>query len=631
MTQAIKHWENAVHFYRTLFLIALSYLLYQFFYNTYSILGVDDFGFAHAIYEYKNGLPYRDFPPYKTVMGNYLLLLPLLLAKGMISPLIYTKNALAIINAGAFLGAAVWMKRHFSKMAVLSSLILLISAEITLDNSTNIRADLLSYWLCLFSFLWVMENKFILGGLLLGLGFVVSQKVAWYLFASDCALVFYGLKYARNSRYLANIILFNAASLLVVLAYLVLWSSFSNMNTVLHSVFYEAYVMYKLDYYDSSRFFYWMGILRYNPLLFLLWPLILLSLILVPKNDQGYKLRSLILVYALAAFFCLIRHKQVFYYYMLTLLPAFLLLYAAWFSWLYAFFQKKAILKLKGRAKLKLWSLITLYSLSVLYVILIFKISLIYLLMLLTPTAIGVYASAPVYFKDKVRRQILFSLIILSLVFTGLVYPLCALIGHLPERNSAYQKAVLGLMDSLLQDGSDYVAGVELVYNKNQPIPGMRQLEIPAIDYLTSQDEKLRPFMSLASLYHTPDASVTSVIANLRKSRVKLYINNYRMHALPPTIQTYLNSVYEQYWGSLYLYAPQVAAGKQQVQIKFAGNYLIEGQSDILLDGRKYSALTKLNLTEGQHYSYSKQVYRLKLLPEIEHPAYQLDEWDRML
>lgn len=73
------------YFILALLTLSLGYLLFELFFNRYASLRIDEFWFAHVIYQYKNTFPYRDFSPYKTVLGYYLLLYSLVLKPGVFS------------------------------------------------------------------------------------------------------------------------------------------------------------------------------------------------------------------------------------------------------------------------------------------------------------------------------------------------------------------------------------------------------------------------------------------------------------------------------------------------------------------------------------------------------------------
>lgn len=220
-------------------------------YNRYAMLSVDEFWFAHFIYRYKDGLPYRDFAPYKTILGYYLLLPPMLSARGIMQTLITVKDTFAFLNMFILFISSLWLTRYFSRTGVLISLFILVSSEIVLSYSTQIRVDLLGYWFCFFSLLFLLEKRFLTAGILLGLGFATTQKAIWYIFAGNCALAIQWLAYDRQIKNLRNLAAFNAGCGALILMYLALWSWVTDWNTVINSVFHEASAMYRLDWYDT--------------------------------------------------------------------------------------------------------------------------------------------------------------------------------------------------------------------------------------------------------------------------------------------------------------------------------------------------------------------------------------------
>lgn len=596
-------------------LLCLLYLGFELFYNYYAIFSVDEFWFAHRIYEYKDGLPYRDFAPYKTVLGYYLLLFPLLASDGILNALIFVKNTFALLNTCILLGSSLWLRRFFSDKAILSSLALLISAEIVLCYSTNLRVDLLGYWFCFFSLLFLLENRFVIAGFFLGLGFITTQKCIWYVAASNGALALQWWMFARNVTAFKNICRFNLAILAVIALYIGFWSWMVDANTVITSVFYEASAMYKLDWYDGARHLFWSAITTYNPLLFLLWPLTLISLVVTSRQDKQYQKRLFATTYAFIILLLLVPYKQVFPYYMQVTIPVFFVLYTAFSDWLYKVFNPNYTLKLLI-SKRELTLFLAFYIVLVCSAFISFQLPDAYLLLCLIPMLLGVYINNQAAFKQQFSSLFL-NLIVITAIFVGGVYPLILLTSKLIHLNGSYQKAHIQTMNYLLRDGSDYVAGIELIYNKTQPIAGMRHLMGPAIDYLYEPTEKLRPVM-MPSLYGDPNATAASVIAAFRQSSVKFYVNNYRMEALPPTIKHYLASEYQHWWGSIYLYAPEIAKGKEKITLKFSSNYLIQSdQTDVIyLNAKPYQPNTVVYLSKGDYVSQAKNTYRLKLIPQ---------------
>jgi hypothetical protein len=366
----------------------------------------------------------------------------------------------------------------------------------------------------------------------------------------------------------------------------------------------------------------------------LLWPLTLISVLVTFNNDAEYQRRLFITVYAFTILFLLLPYKQVFPYYMQVTIPVFFILYTAFADWLFELFKQKTALNiLIGKNGLIL--ALALYISLIIGAIVLFQLPEVYLIICLIPILLGVFIANTATMQQQFST-LFFNLILIAMIFVGGIYPMVLFVTKMININGAYQKANIQAINTLLQDGSDYLAGIELIYNKTQPIAGMRHLMGPAIDYLYQPSEKLRTVM-LASLYEDPNATVDTVIADLKKSDVKFYVNNYRMVALPESIKNYLASEYEHWWGSIYLYAPEVAKGKQTMTLRFSGNYLITSlvPAKVMINGKKYRTNSTLYLNKGAYHSEANTAYRLKLIPEesnlITDPAFADDESDKVI
>ena len=592
------------------------------------MMSVDEFWFAHRIFQYQSGLPYRDFSPYKTVLGYYLLLPPMLLAHGVPQALIFTKHTLAVINTSFILLTSLWLTKFFSRGSILISLTLLLTSELMLTYSTNLRVDLLAYWLGLVSFLCLLEKRFIWAGIFIALGFLTSQKVIWYLFASNLVLLTVWPDSRFTAQKLIAMLKFNGAACLITGLYITIWSGLSGWSTVIHSLFYEAAAMYHLDWYNQTRALFWSLTLLYNPLLFLLCPLPLISLFIHTNHDDGYQRRLAITLYSLTILVCLALYKQVFPYYMQVTIPLFLIYYAAFFHWLFQTLHQPSHRLLTLKQKKWLWLFLLLYLFGLVITNTAFNLPLPYLLTSLISIGLISYLTntQPV---DKLFLYQLFSIVFL---FMGGIYPACLYTVKLAMLNGTYQRDNLRVMKTLLTDGSDYVAGIELIYHQNQPIAGLRHLMGPAIAYLYHPNATLRTVMT-ASLYEDPDANIDSVISALKTSHVKFYVNNYRMMALPEKIRQFLFSEYTHYWGSIYLYAPAIQSGQAFVDIKFPGKYRVElaPHTTIQLAGKNYQTGNSVFLAAGRHPVRTKHALRLSLIPETVTPASQSDQWRQML
>lgn len=620
------------YFFLPLLLLCLTYLGFELFFNQYAMISVDEFWFAHRAYEYKNGIPYRDFAPYKTVIGYYLLLLPMLFSQGLIKTLVFTKNAIAVCNTLVLFISAAWLRKFFAPKAVLYSVALLLCMEIMLTYSTNIRVDLFAYWFCLFSFLFLLSHRYIIAGLLIGIAFATSQKAIWYIVASNVALGLHWALSARNRVYFFNIVRFNATALIIIAAYLIFWATLVDWQTIYNSVFIEASAMYQLDWYNATRSMYWQLILLFNPLTFLLWPLTIISLFVSRKGDKTYQLRRFVIAYTFTIMLCLIPYKQVFPYYMQVTLPAFLVLYASFFTWLREILNAKRIIIMHKNA---LAIFTGIYTVTTIVIISAMNLPAAYLLICVLATALTCFF----YYHHSLSismHALSKQLVVMSLIFLGMVYPLTIYVARAINLNGSYQRANLAVIDKLLLDGSDYTAGIELIYNKKQPIAGLRHLMGPAIDYLYQPTAELRKVMT-ASLYEDPTSTIKTVNSALKNSQVKFYVNNYRMNALPNQIKNYLSSQYQHYWGSIYMYAPKIPAGSQKTAIKFPGEYYIQAHTNkpITINGKQFKKGDHIILEKKTMQSKAEDDFRLKYIPRDPKlhfdPAFKADEWERMI
>lgn len=611
--------------------ICLLYFFIEFFYISYAMLTVDDLWLAAHTLQYKFQLPYRDFSPYKTVLGYYIFLIPLSLGVGNIEPLLYLKDFVALVNTIFLFVSALWLTKFFPKMAILISLGLIIFTQTFLISSTEIRVDLLNYWLCLAAILWIYENKYTLAGVCIGCAFLICQKAIIYIIAMDVALLICWVTIDRTKKNFYDILYFNIAFTIVILFYIIYWAHFSQFSIVIKSLFQDAYIISQLDSYESLRYEHWWENLINNPLLIILWPFTFLSLLVHSNHDALKKKHLFIFLVSLFFMVFLIQNKQPFSYYLLGGLPCFFILYTIFFSWLNGIFQQSPFLVTHKKI---LSAFLFLYFFFLLMLFSKFSFPLAYLSLFFVPVIVGAYF----YLENSAPdiRSALFNSIMIIVLFVGVVYPFVRFIAILPQIDSRYQKYMMVLMHHLLNDGSDYFAGEPLLFNKEQPIVGLKHIAKPTLDYLLQPSEKLQKIMKLSCLYFSP-ITIESSLAALKKARIKLYVNNFELNSLPLPIKNYLSSQYEHYWGSIYLYAPEIEPGHVSTLIKFSGRYQVEGDlhARINLDGKTIALNSQIYLSEGFHTSDSKTKYRFKFLPDhmenLLDQRYQNDEWKMTL
>lgn len=544
----------------------------QWHYIAHTVLSIDDFWLAYHTQEYQSKLPYRDFLPYKSVLGYYLMLIPLSIFHGVLTPLLYTKAWMAFINAVFLIGISLGLSRFYSPKAVIASLVLILCTPIFYLFSSDIRVDLLAYWMCLISVLLLFDKKYALAGMAIGLGFLICQKAMVYVMATNCALVGYWVIHDRSWKMTKNLLVFNGALLGMWLIYILFWSYLSNLHTVLYSLFYEPYLLLGVDRYVPLSRYYWTVIIAYSMELVVLCPVALIGLIILPVKN-----RTFVIIYTLVILLFMIASKQPFVYFPLMAVPAFFVLFSAFFSALHPYLSFKH--------------------------------------------------------QPKNSPSLILGLLFLG-VLLGVVSPILRCLSSLEQYDGRYQKSMIHLMADLLKDGGNYIAGVSLLLDIDQPILGLKHLVKPSLEYMTHPSKPLQEISSLSSLYLAA-MTVPELIESIQKAPIKLYVDNNRFHHLPKALFRYLDTQYQHFWGSIYLYAPKIEAGHQSIQIKFAGNYQVQSAEVIFLDNQKRTPNSIIHLNDQQHTSNANRSYRLKLIPKVEehflNPQFKKNHWEIML
>lgn len=606
--------------------LVLSYFIIQLCLIPHIALVRDELWFAHHIYQYTHHLPYRDFLPYKTVLGYYLLSIPMFFSHDVIAPLLYMKVEVAAINALLMLGIAYWARRFFNMKAILLTLLIIVFSQQFLLLSSAIRTDLLSSWLGLLSILLILSNRYSWAGLLLAAAFLFSQKALWLFIATDAALVSYWFFSSRNWKTILAAIKFNMVFIAIISIYLAFWSYQANVATVFSSVFYEAYSQSKLNWYESFYYLCWQGIILNGPLFFLLWPLTLIRLFVTYAEDKVSHQRVLIAVYAGVSLFLFAIYKQPFMYNTVFCLPAFFIIYSDFFSWLFYRLDERSNVPL-ALTKWRFNLLILVAIISIIAAIIIFQLPGIYYLTAFIPVFVFLLMTYEMIVVAPYQAAMW-----VVAFFIGIIYPLICLTYVLLSSLAigGYQRDTIHMATTLLAEGGDYFAGTPLLYQRDQVIPGMKNLIGPQVDYFLSPSPALLPAL-LPSLYLSPTTTEEAINA-LQQQSVKLYVNNDRIEALPLAIRAQLANEFQHFWGSIYLYAPQIPVGQQRLTLKFSGNYRVESSDNnaITLDHQRVTINSIISLKQGLHDSSSRHAYRLVYIPNLSqlnfNSAFQQDD-----
>lgn len=608
------------YFLYSLLLIAFSYFIIQCLFNPYGAISADEFVFARHIFDYTFQIPYRDFSPYKTVLGYYVLSIPMFFSHDFLQPLFYIKDEIALINACFMLFTSFWLARIFNPVAITLTLLFILANQLFLVYGTDLRVDMLTCWFCLFSAISVLTHRMTLGGLLMGIAFLISQKALWYLMAVNGAMFFSWLIFSNYTW--REVIKFNAYFAVPIIVYVLFWSMVSSPTLVLHNLFYEAYIQAGINWYMPIYLRCWSAILHHGPLIFLLWPLTFLCLYDINLTAHKKQQQLFILAFATIALCLFINYKQPFPYNAVFTIPAFFLLYPSFFSWL---FSKPIIIPKKSLPIcITLCFLSTILSLSIW---MFFELPIIYTLTFLIPVLLLNFIFTPQ------RKKIYEFSLILLLLLTGVIAPFYYSAKTMKLLDGHYQQTMLRTTAALLAADGDYIGGIPFIYTKEQPITGLKNLIGPAIEYISTKDPQLEPLL-LSSIYLAP-TDVGQVLADFERTPVKVIVNNYRMLALPPQIRHYITSHYSRLFGSIYIYAPTVSHTDLSFHLTLGGNYRISTNAitKIRIDGKQIDIQKVIRLEKGDHFSNSTNTYQLILVPpvNIDKKTYPHDEWYKMI
>lgn len=604
-TSGMKLPQPNFNFTVSVILIACAYLIYQLAGIPNWVLGIDEFAYARHLYEYTYHLPYRDFQPFKPVVGLYLLSLPMFFAKGVLQPLFYIKQEIAVINAVCIFLAGLFAARLFDARAVMLSLLAVLVNGFFIYNSTELRVDMLAGWLCLFALLAYLADRQKLSGLLLGIGFLVSQKVIWYIVSINAAM-FFTLIWSRDTKDLFNMIKLNSYIVLPVLLYIAAWSCFSSVHDVLDNVFLYAYHQGVSQAFTANvSFSHFQKLSTNSMVLFTLMPFAVLLLMLSKRS-------SLINIGIIALFMTIqmARYRELFSYNYDFMLPLLFVIYASAITHLIEYYRQQSA-PLCRSTVLSIIAFILFFAL--IYVVHYFNLHAIAYLIAFLPLLV-----TQLYAQSRAENRTL-TLTILAVLYLllAILYPFYQIIYLRDMYQGSYQRSILITLDQLLAENGDYVAGVPYLYYKDQPVSGVKNLVAPQIDYLW-KPKSSNPAILRETFYLAP-VSTAEIVAEFQQKNIKVIVDNKLMLKLPRDIKTYLHHNYQQYYGSLYIYAPTISHQQKEFSVKFPGKYRVktgEHQS-IVINGSKAVNGTIITLANGKNSFSAEADFRLMLSPDI--------------
>jgi hypothetical protein len=404
------------HFALFVLLTCLAYLALEAMYVTRLPLVMDEFQGASSVAQFGDGMPYRDFRPYKTVVGYYVQLPALLLGAYPWFNLLSVKFEMAILSAIAMAFAAFSLAKHFRKEAICFALVVLAVMSTFVERSAELRVDMLTSWAGLGSLLLLLDRRGFSAGALAGLSFLISQKGIYYILAGEVAILALWLLKDRVRETGWRVAAFAVAATVVLVSYVLVWSLFSSVSSVLTAMFVAPRVVAFENLYEIRQLFWTQTILR-NPLFYAVGLFGLIHMVRLVRSGVKAHRATLLAWYGLTLFALGLWHRQPWPYFFLLLIPTVFVLIVAFFD--------SGLGAWRGQRRLGM-----------------------------TAPMMAVYLTL------------------------GVAYPLTRVPVNF-ARSNAFQREMVELSNGVLQSGDTYLAGVNLLPEHKQPVGSLSWLDEP--------------------------------------------------------------------------------------------------------------------------------------------------------
>lgn len=315
-----------------LILVATLYFALQALYISHDPLVMDEFDGAAEAHQLTHAVPYRDYSPYKTVLGYYVQLPAVVLAPDVWSSLMLAKTEMALVNAVMLVLTGLLLARHLRKDAILLALIPGALMSTFLERSSDLRVDMLTAWVGLISLLLLIDRRYAMAGAFCGLSFLVSQKGALYFVAANAAIAVWFAIQKQLSSFLRPATRFNASWLAVLVVYIAFWSLLASPSKVIDATFLGHVAGTALGEHYDIRGRFWSQTLFRNPFF---WGLAVVALWALDQRRRirGPEYRQVVIfVYSSAILALGIWYRQPWPYFFVIILPAVWVLHAAFFD-----------------------------------------------------------------------------------------------------------------------------------------------------------------------------------------------------------------------------------------------------------------------------------------------------------
>jgi hypothetical protein len=306
------------HFRWLVTILCCGYLAIQIRYITALPLVMDEFNHAAIVSRLLEEVPYRDYAPYKTVLGLYLLLPPVLAFESVWAAMLAAKLEIACLTTFVLWAVAQRLRRCLAPTAILASLLLLCTQSTFLERASELRVDMLAALMGLISLTAFLERRSLLAGATAAGAVLMTQKGAYFVLSLAGASLFQ-LVYCRSRQHVREILATAAAGTGVVLSYVAFWCVVGDPSNVWQGMVVGPKSIAFDPLYRSLDTF-WMQTLLRNPVFYGVgWAGLVL---LIPRwNNRDDTVGGRLWAYSLILVVLCAWHKQPWPYFFVLLIP----------------------------------------------------------------------------------------------------------------------------------------------------------------------------------------------------------------------------------------------------------------------------------------------------------------------
>lgn len=317
--------------------VLLAWLLHAVVYALRLPLVMDELQGGFAAWELGTGLPYRDFRPYKTVLGYAVQEPVLALWPGSWwAKLHAVRLEMAVAAAVTMAVSARRLARIWRPGAVLIALVLWAAMSTWTERAIALRVDMLTSAVGLLGLLALLEGRVGWAGFWAGLALCVSQKAAYFVLAGGVGVVAAAaLPLQGRAAIVAAIragMRYAIFAALPLLAYLGVFSLIAGPAPVLQGVFLQNRTIALGNLYDVGIKYYWFQTFKRNPLF---WSAALLGLaatLLLRRTSAARREDAALGAYGVTLMLLALWHKQPWPYFFVMVVPTLFILVARFFD-----------------------------------------------------------------------------------------------------------------------------------------------------------------------------------------------------------------------------------------------------------------------------------------------------------